>query len=352
MPPLSRIYPLFRLLPLLAGAALLGCQVGTLGPEAEQQVGNDFLFCFWNAENFFDDRLDGWRNRPDEEYDAWFADNPAILKEKLDNLSKALAEMNGGKGPDILALAEVESARAAELLKEALNARIGKKAPPYKNVLFKNAGGGRHISTAIITRLAVDNSKTRLHGRRLRILEGHVEANGHDLVILATHWTSRVSDVEGEGRDKYGDQSYGVFRAMYKNNPQVDFLVCGDFNDPPDDESVTKHLRAIGDLDRVKEGGSEPHLYHLFANWVKEGKKPEGSHFYRGKWMLFDQIAVSPGLLDNEGWTCEVETARIVGDLTADNRGRPKRFGSEKDKFSRGWSDHFPVTVRLKVADK
>jgi hypothetical protein len=37
---------------------------------------------------------------------------------------------------------------------------------------------------------------------------------------------------------------------------------------------------------------------------------------------------------------------------SADKKGRPDPFGSEKDKIplaERGWSDHLPVTIRLKV---
>ena len=127
--------------------------------------------------------------------------------------------------------------------------------------------------------------------------------------------------------------------------------MCGDFNDPPDDDSVTKHLHAIGDMAKVKAGGEEPFLYHLFAD-KKYVDGTTGSHNYRNKWLMFDQIAVSPNMLGGGSWTCETETARIVNDLTADHKGRPHRFGNEKDRGERGWSDHFPVTVRLKVADK
>src|SRR5205823_12857993 len=126
--------------------------------------------------------------------------------------------------------------------------------------------GGRNIATAIITRLEVEKNRTQLLGKRQRILEGHFYAGSHDLVVLATHWTSRVSDAQGEGRDKYADIIYGRYRAMYKSNPRVAVLVCGDFNDPPDDESVTKHLHAIGDLAKVKAAGDPPLLFNLFGD--------------------------------------------------------------------------------------
>jgi hypothetical protein len=60
---------------------------------------------------------------------------------------------------------------------------------------------------------------------------------------------------------------------------------------------------------------------------------------------------VSPGLLDDHGWSCDPESAEVVNSLVrpGDRQRRPWRFGSERDQFPRGYSDHFPVTVRLKV---
>ncbi len=339
---------------------LLGCGGGINLPQVDTDVSTatpdakgGYLFCFWNTENFFDDKFDDYHTEADKKYDAWFANDPKALKQKVANLSKTLVALNDGKGPDILALAELESERSAELLKDALNARLKDPELHYKHILMKEPKGfGRHIGTAIITRLPVVADKTRLHGHRQRILEGHITVNGHDLVVMATHWTSRVSDEEGEGRDKYADAIYGVYKAMYLANPKVDFLVCGDFNDPPDDDSVIKHLHGVGDKAKVKKS-DEPMLFNLFAD-KNDGK--QGSHFYNGKWMLFDQILVSPAMLDGgEGWTCDPATAKIVNDLTADKKGHPHRFGNEHDKVDleeRGYSDHFPVTVRLHVAGK
>jgi endonuclease/exonuclease/phosphatase family metal-dependent hydrolase len=184
------------------------------------------------------------------------------------------------------------------------------------------------------------------------MLEVHVKVNGHDLVVMATHWTSRVSDDEGTGREHYAEQIYGRYKAMYKDNPKVDLLVCGDFNDNPDDKSVTEYLHATSDLAKVRAGGDEPYLYGLFSElWEKNKGGKVGSHFYRGHAYIFDQIAVSPGLLDDQGWTCEVDTARIHNKHEfVDSKGHPIRFGNPKDKAERGASDHLPVTVRLKVA--
>jgi endonuclease/exonuclease/phosphatase family metal-dependent hydrolase len=343
---------LLRSLRLVLPLAALACPLAGCQPAAPPPAARDYLFCFWNAENFFDDVLDGEKREPDRAFDEWFAGDKEAFALKLKNLTTVLAGMNDGRGPDILALAEVETERAAELLMESLN-KATRGADPYKHIAFRDPKGGRHIATAVITRLPLVADRTQLHGKRQRILESHIDVNDHDLVVLATHWTSRVSDEEGEGREHYADVIYGRFKAMYKANPKVDLLVCGDFNDNPDDPSVTEHLRATADLAKVKAGGDEPYLYGLFSElWERsKGDKTVGSHFYRGHAYIFDQIAVSPGLLDRRGWTCEVDTARIYNKHPfVDKKGHPIRFGTQRDKGERGASDHLPVTVRLKVA--
>jgi endonuclease/exonuclease/phosphatase family metal-dependent hydrolase len=364
---LRRLWTALPLLALVLG--VVGCFQPT-PTGGERGAGGDYLFCFWNTENFFDDKLNGWKNRPDEEFDEWFARTPGVFQQKVKNLTEVLARLNEGKGPDILALAEVETEDAAQALMESLNRAIKPGTPPYKHVLMKDPHGGRHIATAIITRLPVNGDRTQLLGRRLRILEGHIDSSGKDLVVMATHWTSRVTEApkkgaeeEGPatGREKYADLIYGRFKAMYRANPNVALLICGDFNDNPDDTSVTQHLHATGDRKKVLAGGDEPALYDLFANvWQeKRGTKGAGTHRYGSHWFLFDQIVVSPGLINGSGgWQCEIDTARIVefpDRLSRKVKGEkvPVAFGTPRDRTpleSRGVSDHLPVTVRLMVS--
>jgi endonuclease/exonuclease/phosphatase family metal-dependent hydrolase len=344
---MSRSQPVFYI--LITAFFLAGCQP-TRNQATEATASGEYLFCFWNLENLFDDKVDGWTDKPDKEYDAWFAENPKVLREKLNHLSEALIEMNGGRGPDILAVAECESERAAELLRDALNARLTNQADHYTHIIFRDPKGGRHIATAIITRLAVVANRTKLLGHRQRILEGHVQVNGHELVVIASHWTSRLTEKEGEerkghGREDYADKIYGEFRAMWTRNPAVELLICGDFNDTPDGTSVKDHLHAGHDAAAVRSN-REPVLLDLFAD-----KDPDryGTHYYK-RWFIFDHIAISPGLLDDRGWTCEVDSVATVRTPPRpnDRLHRPWSFSSPKHG-ERGYSDHFPVTVKLRV---
>ncbi len=341
------------------GLAMLLVIAAGCNPRPPASATGDYLFCFWNTENFFDNKVNGWRNEADKDFDRWFGGNEALFEQKVKNLTEVLAALNDGKGPDILALAEVESnSTAAEALKDSLNRAIKPDTPPYRHLLMENLHGGRNIVTAILTRSPVIANRTRLLGKRERTLEGHIEVNGRDLTVLATHWTSRVTDKVGEGRDKYADQIYGHFRGMHKANPDVSLLICGDFNDNPDDPSVTKHLHATGDLERVKINGDPPLLYDIFANqWTEKKSAGFGTHFYRGKAFLFDHLVVSPGMVNGRGdWVCLADTAEIVKHRfvvkTGRNKGHPLAFGTERDKVplaERGVSDHLPVTVRLRV---
>jgi endonuclease/exonuclease/phosphatase family metal-dependent hydrolase len=329
---------------LVLGLLHLGCKPST--PAATRA--GEYLFCFWNVENLFDDRFDRRTGPGDKEYDGWLANHPEILKLKLDKLSEALIALNDGKGPDILAVVEVEGLRAAELLQHALNQRLSDPKLHYQNLLMKELSAGRHIAPAILTRLPVRRDKTRLHGSRQRILAGHITVDDRELVVLASHWTSRIQAGSDAARGKYADTLYGVFRAMHTNNPSVDLLICGDFNDAPHDLSVRDRLHATRDAEAVRKNPSPPILYNIMGD--KDATKGFGTHYYQG-WHLFDQIVVSPGLLDSVGWAVNPASAKTINTLTrpGDRLGRPWRFGGERDAAPRGYSDHFPVTVRLKM---
>jgi endonuclease/exonuclease/phosphatase family metal-dependent hydrolase len=269
--------------------------------------------------------------------------------------------MNDGKGPDIIAICEVESVRAADLLRATLNKKLddakADKKLQYKDVVMRNLDAGRHIAPAIITRMNVAPALTKMHGNKLRILESHLSVNGHDLCIMASHWTSQLKQRDGSdgdaGRDKYAIAIYEAFRAAAKKDVNTDFLVCGDFNDTPDANPVVKALGAIGDKNKVKPTDNEPYLLDLMAG--KDAAK-FGTIFYNGKPLIYDQICVSPGLLDDKGWSVDpdsihTETAGLI--RKGATRREPWRFGSpghEMKDDDRGFSDHFPVTVRLKVA--
>ncbi len=321
-------------------------------------MGTDLTFCFWNVENLFDDK-DDKRNAVDEEYDNPFALNKDLRDLKYEHLATAFLKMNGGKGPDVIACVEIESVRAAELLTAAMNAKITDDKLKYRSTAMKNLDAGRHIAPCVISRYPLSRISTRMHGRFLRVLETHLIVNNHDLTILAAHWTSKIRKDDGtdgeSGRRNYANTLAGVYSGILKKKPDADILVCGDFNDTPDSDPVVKSLRAIGDRDAVRKSAStgNPLLLDLMA-----GKDPAkyGTLWYNGKPLIYDHICVSSGLLDEVGWTCAPASLQtITSGLIRPGAGRrqPWRFADPDTRMKpeeRGYSDHFPVVVKLSVA--
>jgi Endonuclease/Exonuclease/phosphatase family len=225
---------------------------------------------------------------------------------------------------------------------------------------MKNVAAGRHIAPCVITRLPVVPQLTKLiGGGSLRILESHVSVNGHDLCILASHWTSQLKQKDGSdgdsGREKYAIKLYEAFREMNKKSNDADVIVCGDFNDTPDAEPVVKGLGAIADKTKVKPTPDEPFFLNLMA-----GKDPAkfGTLFYNGKPLIYDHVCASPGMLDGKGWSVDPDSVSVPTEgLTrvGATKRQPWRFeppGREMKDADRGFSDHFPVLVRLKVGPK
>jgi endonuclease/exonuclease/phosphatase family metal-dependent hydrolase len=319
-----------------------------------------YQFCMWNVENLFDDE-DSDRRRVDEEFDNPFAANAKLRREKYDRVADALVAMNGGRGPDVIAAVEVESIRAAELLRDTLNRKLDEaKAEPrwrYTQVAMRNLDAGRHIAPCLITRLNVAHAETRMHGRQLRILEAHVAANGHDLTVIACHWTSQLRQPDGEdgdeGRAKYARTVHDVFREAARSQPDVDLIVCGDFNETPDSDPVANGLQTTGDRARVVPSADSPLLLNLLA-----GKSPQqfGTLWYREP-LIYDQVCVSAGMLDQAGWSCDPNSVRVPTEgltRSSSRRREPWRFGSpdHPPTGGRGYSDHYPVMVTLRVAPK
>lgn len=331
------------------------------GPVAEApapRTAEGYLFCTWNVENLFDDRDDPASRDEDED---WFGRHPEMVRLKVEHLADALLRLDDGRGPDILAVVEVENRRAAELLRDALNARLPTELR-YDGLVHRDNLTGRRIEPALLTRLRVVGDSIDLgeifgkasKARRKdphdfgirRILEARLEAEGAPLTVIVSHWTSRLTDQTDEKRSAYADALYGAFLDLHARDPLADVLFSGDFNDEPGDTALVSHLHVTGDPRLVRAPDRRPNLLDLMSD-----RDPDrfGTYFFRGRWEILDHIVCSPGLLDAGGWRVLPETLRVVNNfpLRSNTDRRPFRFGGPQNQSARGYSDHFAVTVRL-----
>jgi endonuclease/exonuclease/phosphatase family metal-dependent hydrolase len=364
LPPKAQIVVLLVLLVgLLIGYLLRSrpsASPDASGPASQGGTASgDILLCLWNFENLFDDQDDP-RRPVDEEYDNWFARNAEVRQLKYQHLAEALLRFGGGRGPDIIAGNEVESRRAAELLRDELNRRLPPDAPPYEHIaMLELRDAGRHIAPCLISRFPL--RQAQLLGRRQRILEVLVTVNGHDLVVINSHWTSQLSDKGDDpqrGRGAYAATIAQRCRYWFEQQPRIDLLLCGDFNTTPDDPLLEQQL-GILPYPPPQADSDTPRLVGLLRGKAADAF---GTHFFTGRLadgrhfsgpLIYDQIVVSTGLLDTLAWSCLPETLQVPTDglIRPGSRGRrPWRFGSPgDDPFGRGYSDHLPVLLTLRV---
>ena len=126
-----------------------------------------------------------------------------------------------------------------------------------------------------------------------------------------------------------------------RSTPQC--LIMGDFNDMPEDESLSLHLKARAYPPESPESALQPkELYNLFYHAA-------GSYKYKGEWNQLDHLIVNGLLLDSrhalhlqEGGNQVYRPAFL---FTDDNTWRGKRpvrtyYGY---KYEGGYSDHLPL---------
>tara|TARA_B100000965_G_scaffold406031_1_gene442627 strand:+ start:109335 stop:110939 length:1605 start_codon:yes stop_codon:yes gene_type:complete len=375
----------------------------------------EYTFVTYNVENLFD--ADGIAKYSD--YNTTDREgNPLYTKEdvltKIQHAIQVLKEYNDGKGPDILALVELESdfsptkddyADAGDFLGQYAHTTLEKmlttefdekvKDLPSEWLLLKgmidsgmwnyqvevgyppmeNGEPTTVQKTAVFSRFPVLREKTRIHPleRARPILEAHIDVHGNELVVFANHWKSGAGSAEME---EVRLQNAQVLRdrldILLAENPQIDFVLAGDFNS--DYNQSTRYdfpKTAINDVlgssgDKLcftgkalsfetSNGQKMPEKcddVNVYNLWYNYPINERGSDTYRGYWGTLMQIMISPGMYDLTGIRY-VEDSFDKGDFefnTFSSSGEPKRWSSTF--VGSGYSDHLPVSMKFKVIEE
>ena len=167
------------------------------------------------------------------------------------------------------------------------------------------------------------------------------------MTIIVCHWPSRFSG--SERREWAGQQVYKIVEDLLATNPENKIFVMGDLNDDPTNKSVTEGLHGKADIKDVKEGDMYNPWYNIL---VKDG---QGTLAYGGSWNLFDQILMTPNLLNFDNrrdystlkyWTCQIHRRDYLFQTEGRYKGNPKRTHAG-GVWLDGYSDHLPTVVYL-----
>lgn len=303
---------------------------------------------FWNVENLFD--LEDDPAKQDEEFTPEGRKNVTrdILDLKLKNLSYVVSLMN----LDVLGLAEVENRRMVEMLNEKVPGR-------YYRIVHYESPDERGIDVALFydplrfdltesRAIPVDLGQARARPTR-DILYARGNAAGLELHIFINHWPSHWDGTEQTMplRAIAGNTLRREVNRILENDPEADIVVLGDFNDQPDAPSVSRHLGSTLTRDSVAVGN--PTLFNLMGPLLEEPE--QGTIMWKGTWLIYDQVLVSPGMLDSAGLTLSPESLKIVDrpelrQKKGPFKGYPFRFWAG-DSLLGGYSDHLAVMVSL-----
>lgn len=326
--------------------------------SSSSQVGKPVAsVMFYNVENLFDTEDDPLI--ADEEFlpqgeRRW---NSFRFNAKLNNIAKVIANTGNWEPPAVIGLCEIENRYVLERLVNQPSIRNWK----YK-IIHKNSPDERGIDVAALFREDVFNplgydyfppvpeGEPLPATREILYVFGTI-ADLDTVHFFFNHWPSRYGGLmETRGRrQKAAARLYQEILKLHEkyHNPLI--VIMGDFNDQPDDDSMTRYLKAS------LSSGDEPlQLYNLSYVWLTQGK---GTLKYQSMWNIFDQIIVSGSLLRNEGKLYATpEDAYILEAsflLQKDERyAGQKLFRTfEGFRYLGGYSDHLPVILMIRKVE-
>ena len=338
-----------------------------------------YSVAFWNLENLFapegfPDREPWLAEAVARELQGW---TEALFARKIAQLTLGIASINGGAGPDLLGVCEVENRFALDRLIEALNVALPSRR--YGVVHADSSKDRRGIDTAFLfdtQRLATNPAEVFSHFVMRRtgtrdITQATFETrSGHEFVALANHWPSRSGGHHtlSQGFRMTAGETLGYWheRIRQEKGDNIAVIAMGDFNDEPADPSVAVHANSSRERDDI-ENATSARFYNLAWNYLRQpvqtvsGRQRTlyGTLYYKGDANIFDQILVSRAFLRGPGRLRLLEeTARIeaLPAMVHDSKNEgPIRFGLPRGNAAEnidtaGFSDHFPVSVTIEAA--
>jgi endonuclease/exonuclease/phosphatase family metal-dependent hydrolase len=312
---------------------------------------DSFRVMFYNIENYFDCKHDSLKN--DYEFlpggiRGW---TPAKFWKKTGNIAKVVAAIGGDKFPEIVGMAEVENDSCLRCLvhvsplKNAGYSYIHQESPDERGIdvcLLYNRYLFSILSYKSIPVVFKEDSSK--HTRDVLYVCGKTYKND-TLHIFVTHFPSRLGG-ELESESKRRDVAKlirGKVDSILSVQEKSNILIMGDFNDYPDNLSISSDLRA--EMPVINPGNKT--LYNLMLPMINNSDG--GTNKHQGDWGILDQMLVSGNLLKR------TKKATIFAPdflLTSDERwlGRKPFRTYNGMTYQGGFSDHLPVYLDIDLS--
>lgn len=313
---------------------------------------------WWNVENLFD--IENSPRRPDwlqkslrSELKGW---TQAVFETKLYNLVSIIQQFNSNNGPDILGVCEIENEYVLQELIKKLTQAVNRQY----SILHHDTKDKRGIDIAFI--YAADKYESDGKIFSLEIMKRNATRDviqatlktqlGNEITLLGNHWPSRLGGkYESEPyRIIVGETvSYWIDRIHDIKGKDHSIILMGDFNDQPNDRSLTDYLLSTNNKQKVL-GARNHYLYNLMYGLMGEEK---GSHVYGSEKSIIDQFLVSKSIASSSyKYPFKIDYTDIIEfpELVKGKYNTPIRFSrpSKSDYNPNGFSDHLPIKLVLK----
>ena len=329
----------------------------------------EYYVAWWNLENLFDEqdappsrRSDKVRRALGHDLVGWTAE---LRDREVDQLASVVARMNGGAGPDLLVVCEVENRFVLELLVANVHERVPGRS---YGIAHADTDDARGIDVAFLYDTALFEApadETFFHvvmrrnaTREIVQVTFRTRHRGRVWAVFGNHWPSRSGgQYESAGFRDIAGETLGYFhqRVLDVHSRRTPVLAMGDFNDEPFDTSLVIHALSTRQRNRVLNA-QVPLLWNL--SWPLAGGadgRPDGTFYWQSEPNLLDQFLVNRALASGEVFAVDeasVEILRFPGTSDAGDYPKPIPFGGMGHAINRdGFSDHFPIGVRVTEAD-
>lgn len=326
-----------------------------LKAESQDAKYQAYAVGFYNVENLFD-TTDNTVIK-DEEFlpdgdRVWTAEK---YKDKVANLASVISQLGLDlcqQGISVLGISEIENDTVlVDLVNHPL---LRSRNYDYVHINSRDLRGidvGLIYDKDVFTPLESGLKKvdlTALGGTRptrdVLWVKGMLEEE--EIIVTVNHWPSRSGGEKrtAEFRNEAARVNRVLIDSLLAEDPDAKIIVMGDMNDDPNNKSMTSYLRCKS---KIKSTGADD-MFNPYHQLYKNGL---GTTAWRDRWSLFDQIAVSHGLINNKTNGLQYHKAVIFNKKFliqpwGKYKGYPFRT-FDGDEYQGGYSDHFPVFIYL-----
>ena len=329
-------------------------------PDSITLKKRELRILFYNVENYFDTFNDSIKR--DDEFlpnqgKYW---TKGRYYTKQEHISQVIAGVGGWQPPEIIGLCEIENRTVLTgLVKYApikkLNYRIIHKESPDKRgidvaLLYLKKGFTPISYKAVEIKFPFSPGSTT---RDILYVKGRTKHND-TLHIFVNHWPSRWGgQLETERKRMFvASVLKKETDSIFNTNKNANIIIMGDFNDYPENKSISMTLDAKKTYDNIKK----EKLYNISA--YLQNKKGQGTHKHEGKWATLDQFIVSGALINksNKIYTSINDVHIYNADFLLEPDNNYSGVTTNRTyigfKYHGGYSDHLPTFLDLHIITK